>query len=102
MRVWVETDYKEKLELARITDTILTATYSTPVFYNNLIDGGVELDLSSSFCISNAQKQALEKANGYSFKSRIGDMYYKLQNFYSRQNSFFDIAVEIFTKVTKE
>ncbi len=102
VRVYVETDYKEKLEIARITDAILTSTYSTPVFYKNLIDGGVELDLSSSFCISNAQRKALEQKNGYSFKSRIGDMYYKLQSFYSRQNAFFDIAVDIYTKTTKE
>lgn len=102
IRVYVETDYKEMLEIARVTDTILTSTYSTPVFYKNLIDSGIELDLSSAFRISAAQKKALAEKNGYSFEKRVGNMYYKLQSFYSRQNSFFDIAVDIYTKSIKD
>lgn len=98
IRIYVDTDYDERLEIARVTDTMLSGTYSTPVFYRNLIDGGVDIDLTSSFCISETQKKALADKNGYNFGERISNMYYKLQNFYERQNTFFAEAVEIYLK----
>jgi len=98
IRIFVNTDYDERLEIARVTDTMLSGTYSTPVFYKNLIDGGVDIDLTSSFCISEVQKKALAEKNGYNFGERISNMYYKLQNFYERQNTFFAEAVEIYQK----
>ena len=98
IRIYVDTDYKERLEIARITDTVLTATYSTPVFYKNLIDGGIEVDLTSAFCLSDAQKKALADKNGYNFGERISNMYYTLQSFYERQNTFFEEAVKIHLK----
>lgn len=52
IRVFTETDYDEKLEIARVTDTMLINTHATPVFYKKLIDGGINIDLSSAFCIS--------------------------------------------------
>ena len=100
VRFYVETDYSERLEIARITDTMLVNSHSTPIFYQGLIDGGVDVDLSSAFCISDAQKKALEQKNGYTFGSRINSMYYKLQSFYARQTAFFAEAVEIYKKST--
>lgn len=98
VRFYVNTDYNEQLELARITDNILISTYSTPVFYKNLIDDTVDINLSSQFCISNAQKNALEKKIGTGLGSRAESMIYTLQDFYSRQLLFIKTAVEIYTK----
>ena len=96
IRIYVETDYKEKLEIARITDTMLIKTHATAVFYNNLIDGGIDIDLTSMFCLSEAQQKALEDKTGFSVGNRAGKLYYTLQSFYDRQNYFFEQAADIY------
>ena len=96
MRVYVETDYKERLEIARITDTMLIKTHATAVFYNNLIDNGIDIDLTSMFCLSEAEQKALEDKMGYTVGKRAGKLYYTLQSFYDRQNYFFEQMVDIY------
>ena len=61
VRVYVKPDYCDRLEIARITDTLLRGTYSTSVFYKNLIDGAVPFDLSAKFALSGSVRRALEQ-----------------------------------------
>ena len=97
IRVYIKPDYCDMLEIARLNDTMLINQYSTPVFYKNLIDTGVELDLSSKFSISEAIKDRIESENEFKFGEKISDMYFKLQSFYDRQNVYFEQVVNLYS-----
>lgn len=95
-RLYVKTDYKNTLELARITDTELVANYATPIFFKNLIEDGVNFDLTDKFCVSDAERVALEKNQGITLGGTIKDVYFKLMSFYDRQVIFYDRMLEIY------
>lgn len=98
VRAYIKPDYSEMLEIARLTDTMLVNSRSTPVFYKNLIDTGVELDLSAQFSISDAVRKKIESEKEFKFSDKIADMYFKLQSFYDRQNVFYEQAVSLYTQ----
>ena len=102
IRAYIKPDYSDKLEIARLNDTMLINGYSTPVFYKNLIDTGVELDLSAKFSIAEAVKKKIESENEFKFGEKISDMYFKLQSFYERQNVFFEQAVALYAESVYE
>ncbi len=102
IRAYIKPDYSDRLEIARLNDTMLINGYSTPVFYKNLIDTGVELDLSSKFSIAEAVKNKIESENEFKFGEKISDMYFKLQSFYERQNVFFEQAVALYAESVYE
>ena len=97
LRVYIKPDYSDMLEIARLNDTMLINQYATPVFYKNLIDTGVELDLSAQFCISEAIKNKIETENQFKFADKISDMYFKLQSFYDRQDVYFKQIVDLYS-----
>lgn len=98
VRAYIKPDYSEMLEIARLTDTMLVNSRSTPVFYKNLIDTGVELDLSAQFCISEAVRKNIESEKEFKFSDKIADMYFELRSFYDRQNIFYEQAVSLYTQ----
>ena len=98
LRAYIKTDYKNTLEIARLTDTMLINDYSTPVFYKNLIDSGVELNLTSRFSISEVVRSQLESKNNISFGGDIEKMYFELISFYERQDMFFNKLTELYSK----
>lgn len=102
IRVYIKPDFDKRLEIARLTDTVLVNTYTTPVFYKNLIDTPVALDLSSQFALADATKTALEKQFGYAMGTQTSKMYFELQSFYDRQIMFYDKLTELFSKTVYE
>ena len=95
-RLYVKTDYKNTLELARITDTELVSDYATPIFFKNLIEDGVSFDLTDKFCVSDIERIALEKNQSVTFSGKIKDVYFNLISFYDRQVLFYDRMLEIY------
>lgn len=92
IRAYLRTDYGTMLELARVTDTTLTATRGTCVFYQGLIETALSplsLDLTATYSLPQTLRQEIEQKYGMEITGVAYSMYFNNFNFYERQRLFY-------------
>lgn len=97
IRAYIKPDYADKLEIGRLNDVMLTNDYATAVFYKNLIESPISIDLSSQFAISSVVKKQFEETHGFTLGANTAKIYFELQSFYDRQMAFYDKLVELYS-----
>lgn len=99
IRAYLRTDYGTTLELARITDTTLTAQRRTGIFYRGLIEtelSPVALDLTASYQLPTILKEEIEKTYQMSVTGVTYSMYFNEFNFYERQKLFYSQVMALY------
>ena len=98
VRAYIKPDFGDRLEIARLNDSVLINTYNTAIFYKNLIDTPATFDLSTHFAMPEVTKKNIEEKFGYSLGENTEKMYFELMNFYDRQLMFYDKLVSLYSK----
>ncbi len=99
MRAYLRTDYGTYLELARVTDTTLTESRGTCIFYQGRIETSVSpvvLNLNATFSLPVELKDALEKKYGTKITGVSYSMYFGSFDFYERQKLFYSQMKALF------
>ncbi len=92
LRAYLRTDYGVNLELARITDTTLTAGRGTCVFYKDLINTRVSplaFDLTATYQLPKNLAKQIEETYGTAVTGVAYSMYFNEFDFYGRQKLFY-------------
>lgn len=97
IRLYVKPDYADRLEIGRLNDVMLTNSYSTAVFYKNLLEDPVAIDLTSEFAISSVVKKQFEEKHGFTLGEKTEDIYFELMSFYDRQLAFYEKLTELYS-----
>ncbi len=99
IRAYVRTDYGIALELARLTDTALTAERRTCIFWEDLIETSispVQLDLKGTYQLPLALKEQIEQKYYTEISGVTYSMYFNEFNFYERQKLFYSQVMALY------
>ena len=99
LRAYVRTDYGTALELARLTDTMLTAERRTCVFFEGLIETSISpvaLDLTATYQLPLALKEQIEKKYYTEIAGVTYSMYFNEFDFYERQKLFYSQVLALY------
>lgn len=102
IRAYLRTDYGTTLEIARLSDTMLTAERKTNIFHRDWIDTSVsplKLDLERSYALPLAIKENIEKQYYTEIEGVIYSMYFGDHNFMERQKLYYS---QIYKEVADE
>lgn len=92
IRAYLQTDYGTTLEVARLSDTMLTAARKTSIFYRGLIQTDIsplQLDMNATYSLPLAIKENIEKQYYTEIEGVIYSMYFGEHNFYERQKLYY-------------
>lgn len=92
IRAYLRTDYGTTLEIARLSDTMLTAERKTSVFHRDWIDTSISplrLDLQREYSLPRAIKERIEKQYYTEIEGVIYSMYFGDHNFIERQKLYY-------------
>ena len=92
IRAYLRTDYGTTLEIARLSDTLLTAERKTPIFHRDWIDTSIsplKLDLKRTYALPLAIKETIEKQYYTEIEGVIYSMYFGKHNFVERQKLYY-------------
>ena len=92
IRAYLRTDYGTTLEVARLSDTMLTAERKTNIFHEDWINTTVsplKLDLKRSYSLPLAIKESIEKQYYTEIEGVIYSMYFGDHNFTERQKLYY-------------
>ncbi len=99
LRAYLRTDYGVNLELARITDTTLTAGRGTCVFYDGLIQtelSPLAFDLTATYQLPQKLAKKMEETYGTAVTGVAYSMYFNEFDFYGRQKLFYSQIKALF------
>ncbi len=105
LRAYLRTDYGTVLELARLTDTALTAQRRTCVFYRGLIEtelSPVALDLTAAYQLPVVLKEEIEAKFYTEITGVTYSMYFNEFNFYERQKLFYSQVMVLYGEAENE
>lgn len=105
VRAYLRTDYGTNLELARLTDTVLSAERLTGVFYRGLIEteiSPVKLDLTAAYQLPAALKTQIEQKYYTQITGVTYSMYFNEFNFYERQKLFYSQVMALYGGADEE
>ncbi len=92
LRAYLKTDYGTTLELARLTDTQLTAERGTNLFYRDMIEteiSAVVLDLNTAYKTPSIFKEKIESSAFVDMTGVEYSMYFNEFDYYERQILFY-------------
>lgn len=105
IRAYLRTDYGTTLEIARLSDAMLTAERKTTIFYKDWIDTSIsplKLDLEREYSLPLAIKETIEKQYYTEIEGVIYSMYFGDHNFAERQKLYYSQINALYGENTDE
>ncbi len=105
LRAYLRTDFGTALELARLTDTMLSEERRTCVFYEGLLETAISpvtLDLNATYQLPLALKEQIEKKYYTEITGVTYSMYFNEFDFYERQKLFYSQVLALYGEAEDE